>query len=208
MPQTVIIDGEEKEVFTQDELEAQKNEALEQYKKDNPDKTEELTKLQKELEDAKSDLDGFKDKDMNFANLRNKISEKEDRIKNLETSIDSKISTAKKEILEGVMKDHYNDTLKNLVGEDKELLDKVEFQYKRLTDTASTKEEISKKLSDAFTLATGGNKSSFNSGAFSSGGVSGKPGTTKKPKLSAEERELADKLAKAGGIKLEDKDFE
>lgn len=208
MPQIVIIDGEEREVFTQEELEEQKNQALEDYKTNNPDKSEEVTKLQDELKKAQEDLKGLKDKDINFANLRNKVGEKEKEIEELKTSIDEKIGVVKKEILEGVMKDHYNDTLKSLVGEDKELLEKVEFQYKRLADASSTKEEISKKLNDAFILATGGVKNSVNPQVFSSGGVGGKPGVAKKPKLNAEEMELAMKLAQAGGIKLTEKDFD
>lgn len=207
MPQKVIIDGEEKEVFTQEEVEVSREEAIAQYKQDNPDKSEDITKLQQELEKAKKDLDGFKDKDMNFSNMRNKISEKEKEINDLKVSIDEKIGTVKKEILEGVMKDHYNDMLKSLVGDDKELLAKVEYQYKRLADTASTKEEITKKLNDAFTLATGTNKDSFNSGAFSSGGVGGIKPQGQKQKLSPEEAELLGKLANAGGLKIDEKEY-
>jgi alanyl-tRNA synthetase len=204
MPQTIIVDGEEKEVFTQEELEAQKEEAINQYKEENPDKSDELTKLEEELEKAKQELEGFKDKDMNFANMRNKISEKEKEAKDLKVSIDEKINTVKKEILEGVMKDHYNDTLEKLVGNDKELKEKVELQYKRLADTASTKVELSKKLNDAFVLATGGTKESFDNSVFSSGSAGAKIQSKSEEKFSSEEQELLNKLSQAGNVKLQE----
>jgi alanyl-tRNA synthetase len=204
MSQTIIVDGEEKEVFTQEELEAQKEEAINQYKEENPDKSDELTKLEEELEKAKQELEGFKDKDMNFANMRNKISEKEKEAKDLKVSIDEKINTVKKEILEGVMKDHYNDTLEKLVGNDKELKEKVELQYKRLADTASTKVELSKKLNDAFVLATGGTKESFDNSVFSSGSAGAKIQSKSEEKFSSEEQELLNKLSQAGNVKLQE----
>jgi alanyl-tRNA synthetase len=204
MSQTIIVDGEEKEVFTQEELEAQKEEAINQYKEENPDKSDELTKLEEELEKAKQELEGFKDKDMNFANMRNKISEKEKEAKDLKVSIDEKINTVKKEILEGVMKDHYNDTLEKLVGNDKELKEKVELQYKRLADTASTKVELSKKLNDAFVLATGETKESFDNSVFSSGSAGAKIQSKSEEKFSSEEQELLNKLSQAGNVKLQE----
>lgn len=209
MSQKITNDqGDEIEVFTNEELEAQKQAAIEEYKTNNPDKTPELTKLQEDLKTKEEELKKLQDKDLNFTNLRTAKEKAEKEIQDLKTSIDDKIGAAKKEILEGVMKDHYNDVLKNLVGDDKELLAKVELQYKRLADSASTKEEIAKKLNDAYTLATGNVKSDIPTGAWSSGGVGRlKVDSNNKPKLTPEEIEVAKKLAEAGGIKLEEKDF-
>jgi len=207
MSQKIINDmGEEIEVFTNEELEAQKESAIEDYKTNNPDKTDELTKLQEDLQTKEEELSKFKNKDLNFTNLRIAKEKAESEIDKLKTSIDDKIGIAKKEILEGVMKEHYNDTIKNLVGDDKDLLAKVELQYKRLADTASTKEEISKKINDAYILATGDVRSNVDMGAFSSGGVGRIKVDTKSP-LSQEEKDFTKKLAAAGGLKLEDKDF-
>ena len=94
-----------------------------------------------------------------------------------------------------------------LQGKDtKELREKIEFHYERIKDTAVTKEEVSKKLRDSWTLATAGERQEVSGSAFSSGGATGG-----KPKaqstFSAEEKDLAKKLAEAGGLKLEDKDF-
>lgn len=201
-------DGDEIEVFTNEELEAQKQAAIEEYKTNNPDKTPELTKLQEDLKAKEEELTKLKDKDTNFSNLRTAKEKAEKEIQDLKTSIDDKIGAAKKEILEGVMKEHYNDTLKNMVGDDKELLAKVELQYKRLADPASSKEEIAKKLSDAYTLATGNARPTVDMGAFSSGGVGKINIPSSQTKLSPEEIEVGKKLAGSmPGMKVDDKDF-
>lgn len=200
MPKTITdTDGNEEEVFTAQELEEQKKTII-----------DEKTKLEAELT-------GLKDKELNFAELRDskKVAEgkktkeeieKEVRGK-LQGEIDEKIGVAKKEVLDAVMHDHYSDQLKKLAGEDKELLDKVEFQYKRLSDPSTTKDEVSKKLGDAFVLATGGGKDPMNAAAFSSGGV-GKLNIKKSgERLDAEAKQFGIELAKAGGITLKDEDF-
>jgi oligoendopeptidase F len=190
--------GEEKEYFSQEELDAKKQEAIDEFKKENPDKAEELKKAQEELEKLKG-------KDLNFANLRAQKEAAEKKVEDILKGVDDKIATVKKEVLEGVMKDHYNDTLKNLSGGDKELQDKIELQYKRIADIVATKEEISKKLQDAAILATGG-RSNFDNSAFSSGGVARIKPENKSP-MTAEEKEVLQKMAQAGGIKLDEKDF-
>jgi len=190
--------GSDIEVFTAEELETKKQEAIEQFKQDNPDKTEELTKLQDELEKLKG-------KDMNFANLRAQKEAAEKKVEDILKGVDEKVEKVKKEVLEGVMKDHYNDVLKSLSGGDKDIQAKIELQYKRIADTVSTKEEITKKLGDALLLATG-NSSGFDNSSFSSGGVSRIKIESKSP-MSADEKEVLSKLAQAGGIKLEEKDY-
>jgi alanyl-tRNA synthetase len=207
MPQKIIDDGgNEIEVFTKEEIETQKQEALEEYKNNNPDKSFELQKIQDDLRAKEEELESLKGKDYNFSNLRNKVQDKEKEIEELKKSIDDKVGNVKKEILDTVMKDHYNSEILKLAGEDKELRDKIEFQYKRLTDSAGTKEEISKKLQDAFVLS-GGRVENTNSAAFSSGGVGRLNIKKGKDKLSSEEIELGKKLAEAGGIKLKDEDL-
>lgn len=151
-------DGTEIEAYTAEEVEAQKAEAieaaLEQYKIDNPDKTAELEELQNTLKEKEEELAKLKEKDLNFSNLRKQKESAEKAVENIKAEIDAKIASAKKEVLEGVMKDHYDETLKSLSGGDEELKKKIEFHYKRLGDIVSTKTEMSNKLKDAHTLAT------------------------------------------------------
>ena len=162
-------DGTQIEVLTAEEIEAQRqaaiNEAVEKYKAENPDKSEELTKAQDELKK-------FQEKDLNFGNLRTQKEAAEKKVEEILKGVDDKIGAVKKEVLEGVLQDHYNDTIKTLAGGDAELQKKIEFHYKRLTDSASTKEEATKKLTDAFVLATkSDDPGALNASVISSGGV-------------------------------------
>ena len=201
-------DGTEEEVFTATEIEEQKQAAIQQFKAENPDKTEELNALQEELKVANEKLAKADDKSQNFATLRKAKEEAEGKLADFTKSVDEKIALSEKRVLEGVMQDHYNDTVKALVGEDEELKKKVEFHYKRLGDTAATKEEISNKLRDAYLLATKQDAGdNFNANILASGGVSRLNIKPSDKSFTPEEKELGKKIAQAGGIKLEDKDF-
>lgn len=202
MPTKIEIDGEEKEVFTAEELQLQKDAVIEEYKKSNPDRSAELTKLQDELK-------GFKDKDMNFSNLRTQKEAAEKKVEDILKGVDEKISGVKREVLEGVMLDHKNDILNKLSGGDKELLEKIKLKYDKdlIGINASTKEEVTRKLNDALLLATG-NTEGGNSNAFGSGGAGRIKVEANKSPLSEEEKKFAKELAAAGGLKLEDKHFE
>ena len=130
----------------------------------------------------------------------------ETKLEEFTKQVDEKISLAKKEVLEGVMKDHYLDTLKKVAGDDAELIKKVEYQYGRLADSATTKDEVTKKIQDAFILATGGNQSTVKQDVFSSANANGVKVETNS-NLSDEEKQMAKELARRGGMVLEDKDF-
>lgn len=202
--------GEDVEVFTADELQTQKQAALEDYMKNNPDKTEELTKLQQAIEAKDKELKGLKDKDFNFANLRKDKDDLEKKLNDAIGGIDTKIEAAKKEVLEGVLKDHKDDLLKKLAGDDAELLKKIELKYSKDLGSvvAATKDEITQKINSAYLLATGKSSDDIGAGAFSSGGVGRVKVKQDESKLSADEKKLAIELANQGGMKLTDKDLE
>lgn len=201
-------EGKEEEVYTSAEIEEQRQTAVKEYQDKNPDKTEALNKAEELLKELNEKLEKVDDKNMNFGELRKQKEAAEKAVKDLSAQIDEKVGAAKKEILEGVMKDHYNDVVKSLADGDAELQKKIELQYKRLGDSAATKEEITKKLTDAYILATGKkvDEGALNSSVLSSGG--GRPIKTQgNQNFTAEEKALAQKMAQAGGMKLEDKDF-
>lgn len=194
--------GTDIEVFTADELQQQREAALEEYKTGNPDKSDELAKLQDELKTKEEELTKLKGKDLNFSTLRTQKEALEKEKDDLKKEIDEKIGTAKREILEGVLKDHYLDSLKALAGDDPELQKKIEHEYGRIKDAAATKEEVARKLRDAWVLATKqDDPGALNSAVVSSGGVSRLHIKSDK-KFSPEEVELGRKLG------LESKDFE
>lgn len=193
--------GEEIDVYTAEEVQQQKDEAVQAEADKRTELEAELTKL--------------KEKDLNFETLRaskkaaeEKVTDAEKKAQEAMKSVDEKLEATKKEILEGVNVDHYKDTIKSLSGGDAEVEKKIEFHYKRLTDPASTKSEVTKKLTDAYYLATrteaGG---ALNSAVISSGGAVRPTFQANKEKLSADEQALLQKLAQAGNMKLTDEDL-
>jgi len=217
-------DGEDVEVFTAEELEAQKQEAIDAFKEENPDKSEEMEKLQADLEAAQKEKEELQaqieedpEKAKNFSALRKQKQEAEQKAQELQSQIDERVKTQldekageiKKDVLEGVLKDHYNDTLKSLVSDDEDLLKKVELNYKRLADEASTKEGVTKKLMDAYRLSVEEpSTGALNTAVVSSGGAAVARASTSSKKFTPEEKEFAKKLAQAGGMTLEDSDFQ
>src|SRR3990167_11400581 len=205
MPYTTTNEsGEEVQVFSSEEVQAEKESALTQFKQE---KNAEMEAVQAELKTTNEKLGKYESKDYNFSALRKQKEDTEENIKKIKEEVDLKIGEVKKEILEGVSKDYYNETLVTLAGEDPELQKKIEFQYKRLGDVAGTKEEISKKLRDAYVLATGGeNTGAINQSTISSGGV-GKVQFRQNNKFTPEEKAFGQKLAAIGGIQLKEEDF-
>ena len=197
-------DGEQVEVFTADDLAAQKQQALDEYMIEHPDKGDEIAALQADLKAKEDALAKMDEKDQNFSLARKQA---QDKVEDILKGVDEKIDAAKKEVLEGVMQDHYAETLKTLSDGDDELKKKIEYHYKRLTDTASTKEEVTVKLRDAYLLATKpAETDALNTSVLSSGGVSRiKVGSEKK--FTEEEKAFTKKLAQAGGMTLEESDF-
>ena len=169
-------------------------------------KNEELTKAREELKSREDELLKLKEKDLNFSNLRSQKEEAEKRVEALKAEIDVKVDKAKKEILDGVLKDHYNEALGSLAGGDEELKKKIEHHFNRFNDPGSSKSDIDKKLRDAWALSQ--DKPSMSSNAFAtSNSVSMLRPTATSKTFSDEEKAFAKKFAAAGGIKLEDADF-
>lgn len=189
--------GNEIETYTAEELEAQKVAAAEEAKA-------EAEKAKAELAEAAEKLSKLSDKDFNFAEVNRQKKEAEKRAEEAVRSIDEKLALHKKEILEGVQQEHFGAVLASLSGGDEELKKKIEFHYGRLSDPAATKEEVTKKLTDAYTLATrkedGG---ALNTAVISSGGAARITPQTGGQKLSAEEESVLQKMAQAGGMTLE-----
>lgn len=167
-------------------------------------KEKELTEAREAAKKLEEDLSKLKEKDLNFSNLRAQKEEADKRAEELKNAMEVRVQEAKKEVLKSVLDEHYNDMLNELSGGDEELKKKIESQYMRLSDPISNKRDIERKLNDALSLS-GVSRGTVSSGAFSSASSSVyKPAA---PKYSDDDREVLEKLAKAGGFKLEDKDF-
>ena len=201
MSQIVINnDGVEVEVFTSEELQAQKDAVLEESKK-------ELDASQAELRAANEKLGKLESKDLNFAKLREQKEDAESRVEKIAKDMEEKLNLTKKEILEGVSKDYFNETLGGLSGDDEELKKKIEFEYNRLNDPVNTKEDISKKLRDAYALATRvEDAGAFSAATVSSGGAA-RPRFKQAGSFTDDEKTFAKKLGASAGLKIEEKDF-
>lgn len=189
-------EGNEVQVVSQEDLETlerEKNEALE--------------KAQEELRLKEEELEKLKSKDLNFSNLRQQKDHAEKQVETLKSEIDEKLNNVKKEVFEGVLKDHYSEILKNLSSDDEDLKKKIEFHYNRLNDPATSKSEVDKKLRDAWALATHQDApNTFNSSVISSGYAAPFVSSVKK-NFSQDEKDLARRMASAGGLTLDEKDF-
>ena len=153
-----------------------------------------MTALQEELIKKEEEITKAKSKDQNFSVLRKAKDDAEKKVADILAGVDEKITRAKTEVLEGVMKDHYNDTLEALSGGDEELKKKIEFNFKRIGDVASTKAEITKKFQDAARLSGQTEVDAVNASVFSSGGVGRLNIKGSETKLSADEKVMASKL--------------
>lgn len=184
-------DGTKETVYTQQELDDIKNQEIETYKNEHPDKTEEITKLQKELEDTKELLSKKDDKDKNFSELRTKVKE-------LETQLDQKVQ-------KGINENTATMAIDSLSDGDDELKKKIKFHFETSLKAVEPKtpEEMSKKVQDAYMLATGTKPSGAGIPGFIIGSGSGNQPKFKQENKSDLKPEVKD-LAKKMGLSEED----
>ena len=165
-------DGTEVEVdaFTAEELEEQKKTASEAAVTAEADrlKTEheaELLEKDEALKEAQDKLQKAADKELNFKKLREKQEGKSEDEKKVADEV-----KAMKETLAEIQKAPFEtakaDFLKNNIGADKELGEKHDFFFKKLSAGAKTMDEYRIALESAFTLATGGTRQPNTSGAM------------------------------------------
>jgi len=144
--------GNEVEAFTQDELKAKQQEALDEYIKNNPDKSSEIEKLKNDLKEANDKISSGAGGDAGQARRL-----KEDRDK-IEAELNGKIETLSndfKTYKESIVGSAKESLLSKLTGGDKDLRAKIELKASNLTGYPDTPEGVAQKFQDAFTLATG-----------------------------------------------------
>ena len=155
-------DGEVIESYSKEELDAQAKEAADnaiaKYQEENPDKSGELARLEADLKAKDEELAKLNDKDQNFAKLREQKDIAEANLEEFKKQIDDQLKeateTTKREVVEASNKDHYDETLRSLVGNDEAIKEKVEHHYQRLAGEIKSKGDITNTLREAWLLAT------------------------------------------------------
>lgn len=144
-------DGKEVDAFTQEELDAQKAAALEEYKKANPDKSDAIAKLESDLKAANDKIAAGEGDEGQKRRLKQ---EKEDAENALKTGLDS-LRKEFDEYKSGVVGGAREALLSKITGGDKDLRAKIEVKMANLTGYPDTPEGTQAKIQDAFTMATG-----------------------------------------------------
>lgn len=157
-------DGTEIEVFTEAEVQVKTKEAetaaaaaaIEKFKEENPDKTEELTAAQtklKEAEDAlkKAEEDAGGDKDGQVARLRKERDDAKKAAEEATSGIEKKFEDFKKEMVG----DTKTELLERLSAKDPELKKKIELEFDNYRPNDTSKKGIEQRMEKAYQLATG-----------------------------------------------------
>lgn len=143
-------DGTEIEVFTTEELEEAKTSAIET---NNQTRAQEIDKLATELKAKEEELVKLKGKDLNFSNLREINDRLTKEVGDLKTQISIAIGGVKKDIETEAV----TTAITSLAGDDKEVEKKIKFHFETTLKAVEpkNKEELNKKIQDAYLLATG-----------------------------------------------------
>ena len=196
MPKTIKNEetGEDEELYTPEEVDAEKEkvrtEAIDNYKKENPDKTEELETTVKERDEIKVELEKLKGKDMNFGNVRKIIDD-------LTKRLDEKDKFIEGQIKSGLQTAAVDTAIDEMAAGDEEMKKKIKFHFDTTLAAVkiTTAEELKNKLNQSYQLAGGVPANAMpGGGAMGSGGAyPGKRKVSGSP-LSPATKEVAKKV--------------
>lgn len=187
MSEIIEKDGEDVEVFTREEIDAEMaNAVAEKEEEINTIKTqnEEATKALEEQITAKDEeIKNVGSKDYNFKKLNEQKEALEERLGKERTETDEKIDSIKKEFSDNSLTDKIN----KLANGDQETAKKIKFYY----DKHSSEEDFEKRLEAATILAgVPAGDTGIPGDAFSSGAGAVPISTPKAGKASAELKDL------------------
>lgn len=153
--------GNEVEAYTEDELKAKQDEAVQNYLKENPDKSDELKTAQdalavannklKEFEEGKGGGEETEDQKKQKERLKTERDEALAAVEEVTKTLTKEISDLKTNFIGG----NKSKVLSKLAGGDAELLKKLETEYDGFAGEANTEEEIVARASKAFTIVKG-----------------------------------------------------
>lgn len=205
-------DGSEIEVFTADEMKAKVEEeskvaatkAVDEFKAANPDKSEELEKLQKDLKKKDEDLeaalaDGGNDKQIE--RLRKERDEAREAAEKAGSDWKKEFDSFREEIVGGSKKD----LLDRLSGGDDELRKKIELEFDNYKPTETSQAAIKERMEKAYQLATGDKPTPGILDGAASAGDRGAGGGVNASEKKNEQTDNGKAIAKVLGISEEDR---
>lgn len=155
--------GEEIEVFTSEDVEARareaadkaKAEAIDEYKKANPDQTGELDSLRSELAKKEADLQAALDASSgNESEQVKRLRAERDKAQlaadKAVADLGSKVDT----FIQGQINEFKTELLDKLSGNDPDLKKKIEFEFDRYRPNDNSKQAITERMQKAYSLAT------------------------------------------------------
>lgn len=156
----------------------------------------------RELAETKERLAKLENKDMNFKKLRDMTDAEREKLTMTELELKKRQESLEEEqtsFKQQVMKSHMDDALAVLAGEDEEVRKKIMHNYERIKDDATTKDEIFRKMKDAYKL-TNDRSASINPLNVAMGVVGNAPPKAKEGAWSDDLKELGSKF----GLKEDD----
>lgn len=150
--------GNEVEAFTEEELKTKNQEAIDAYIKENPDKSDELTKANGDLEEATKKIKEFEEAGGGDEGQKKRLLEEK---KKAEGTLEEVVKNFTKQITdlkEGFVSGAKEKIITKLSGGDEELRKKIELEYDGYSegkDAPANDVEVQDRLTKAFTLATG-----------------------------------------------------
>lgn len=190
--------GKEVEAFTAEELESKRKEAVDEYLKNNPDKSAEVTKLQSDLAEATKKLEeaqGGGNEDQ-----KKRLKEGKDAAENALKEVTEKFTAEIQSLRDTMVSGTKTKIINALSKGDKDLAAKIELKYNSLMKTGDYKLDeagISQAMSEAATLVTGSKPAPSFLDNMSGAGDKGAP---QKPGESKPESENAKAMRTAFGI--------
>jgi hypothetical protein len=147
-------DGKEVEAYTVEEFEAKKKEALDEYVKNNPDKSGELTAAQQALAEAQKKIQDLEGSGGDDAQKKRLKTERDDALKAVK-DIETKLMNDMKALKDSVFGSKKTKILDALSGGDVEKRKKIEFEFDGFKGDVTNEVELEQRLVKAATLVNG-----------------------------------------------------
>lgn len=205
------LEGKKVEALTPEEVEEQKQAAVDQAKAEaEAGFVSEKEGLEKEKADLQLELEKAKDKEQNFANLRNLTDKEKAEKEVLEKrigEIKGELDQRDQKIQDFVVGGAKTEIINKYAGGDSEIIEAITANYERIKGPETTKAEIEERVKEAYGMTcaqVGLDPLDMDVGnTLSAGGGGRAVGEVKKPEISQEGKQLGKE--KFG---LSDQDFD